>query len=80
MIALEMAVGAVPAVGVGDVNRDGAVTSLDALMMLQENILKIRPIGISNCSSMMRHASPYSNGGTVSCNFSSYQHIADRSM
>ena len=80
VIALEMAVGAVPAVGVGDVNRDGAVTSLDALMMLQENVLKTRPIGISNCSSMMRHSSPYSNGGTVSCNFSSYQHIADRSM
>ena len=35
VIALQMAVGAVPAVGAGDVNRDGAVTSLDALIILQ---------------------------------------------
>jgi outer membrane protein assembly factor BamB len=35
VIALEMAVGAVPAALVGDMNRDGAVTSLDALMILQ---------------------------------------------
>jgi len=35
VIALEMAVGAVPAALVGDMNGDGKVTSLDALMILQ---------------------------------------------
>jgi outer membrane protein assembly factor BamB len=35
VIALQMAVGAVPAAGVGDMNGDGKVTSLDALMIIQ---------------------------------------------
>ena len=35
VIALRMAVGAVPATDAADVNRDGVVTSLDALMILQ---------------------------------------------
>jgi hypothetical protein len=35
LIALQMAVSAVPAALVGDMNGDGRVTSLDALMIMQ---------------------------------------------
>jgi len=35
VIALQMAVGAVPATDAADLSRDGAVTSLDALIILQ---------------------------------------------